>query len=75
MKEKKNNKKLLRIPYTDIKQIDDILDDYLKNKDHIVLECSDCIPYMDMLIETYQSMLRRAPTQMNLPSPNGCSKQ
>jgi len=71
----KNNQHLLRISYVDIKQIDVILDNYLKNKDHSIIECSDYVPYMTMLIDTYKNMVGKAPNQMNLPSSVGCWKQ
>jgi len=71
----KNNKKLLRIPYQDIKQIDDILDKYLENENHIVIECSDYVPYMGMLVETYKSMLNSTLNHINLPLSRGLEKQ
>ncbi len=53
----KNQKDLLRIPYTDIKNIESILDTYLTTDDHITIEYSSIRLYSGMIIETFKELM------------------
>ena len=63
-----NNKKLLRISYTDYKNIHDILENYLKTSNHNIIEFSDCMMYTEMVVQTYTNMLHKSSNNhINIP--------
>ncbi len=50
-------KNLLRIPYTDIKNIESILDIYLTTDNHVTIEYSSIRLYTGMIIETFKELM------------------
>jgi very-short-patch-repair endonuclease len=53
----KNKYYLLRIPHTDIKNIDTILDNYLENEITKNVAYSSILPYMDLIIKTCEQLM------------------